>query len=57
MQKSRYSANQRLKAVEDYLKGFRTASEIRNDLGIASKFTLQEWVNAYREPGVSAFHI
>lgn len=57
MPKSRYSANQRLKAVEDYLKGFRTASEIRNDLEIASTSTLQEWVYAYREHGVSAFHV
>lgn len=41
MPKSRYSANQRLTAVEDYLKGFRTASEIRKDLGIASTSALQ----------------
>lgn len=35
MSKSRYSANQRQKAVEDYLKGNKTASETRADLGIA----------------------
>ena len=57
MSKSRYSANQRQKAVEDYLKGNKTASEIRADLGIASTSTFQEWVNAYREHGVSSFHV
>lgn len=57
MSKSRYSANQRQEAVEDYLKGNKTASEIRANLGIASTSTFREWVNAYREHGVSSFHV
>ena len=57
MSKSRYSAEQRQKAVEDYLKGNKTASEIRADLRITSTSIFREWVNAYREHGVSAFHI
>lgn len=52
--KAKCSANEKVKAVEDYLNGIRSISEIMNDLSIKSHRSIRDWINAYKEQGITA---
>lgn len=48
------STDEKVKAVEDYLNGIRSISEIMNDLSIKSSRSVRDWVNSYKEQGLTA---
>ena len=48
------STDEKVKAVEDYLNGIRSISEIMNDLSIKSSRSVRDWVNSYKEQGLVA---
>lgn len=48
------STDEKVKAVEDYLNGIRSISEIMNDLSIKSSRSVRDWVNSYKEQGLAA---
>lgn len=48
------STDEKIKAVEDYLSGIRSISEIMSDLSINSSRSVRNWVNSYKEQGVEA---
>ena len=53
-QKSKYSAEEKLKIVEDCLNGRDNPNHISNTRGIALK-TVQRWIAKYRAEGSTAF--
>jgi transposase-like protein len=55
MSRSPFTVEQRAQAVEDYLSGKRSNHQIRQDLGIANKETVRQWVISYQEQGIEAF--
>lgn len=55
MSKPKCTAEQKVKAVEDYLNGVRGVSDIMNDLSIASTRTIRQWISVYQISGVFAF--
>lgn len=55
MSRSRYSANQRIMAVEDYLSGRKNMQQICSDLGILSRETVRRWILLYQSQGSRAF--
>lgn len=48
------SPEEKIKAVEDYLKGIRSISQIMDDLSIKSHRSIRDWILAYQQQGVSA---
>lgn len=54
---SRYTAEQKIQACEDYLSGARSVSQICIDLGMSSKngMTIYKWVDKYKIWGSDAF--
>lgn len=55
MSRSRYSAEQRIMAVEDYLSGKKSMQQICSDLGISSREAVRRWVLVYQSQGTIAF--
>lgn len=55
MSRSPFTPAQKNAAVEDFLKGFKSNKQIRDELGIASKETVRKWVLQYQIHGVEAF--
>lgn len=49
--KAKWTASDKLKAVEDYLNGIRSVSEIMNDLGVRSDQSIYEWIASYNNHG------
>lgn len=49
--KAKCSAEERVKAVTDYLNGIRSISEITNDLSIKSARSVRDWVGIYKVQG------
>lgn len=52
--KLKCSIDEKIKAVEDYLNGIRSISEIMNDLSIKSTRSILDWVRTYQQQGVTA---
>lgn len=52
--KVKCSPEEKIKAVEDYLNGIRSISEIMDDLSIKSHRSVRNWVLAYQHLGASA---
>jgi transposase-like protein len=55
MSRSRYSAEQRIMIVEDYLSGRKSMQQICSGLGIPSCETVRRWVLLYQSQGAIAF--
>lgn len=55
MSRSKYSKEERVQAVKDYLAGTRSLVQICTDLGLGSNQTLYDWVGQYRTQGESFF--
>ena len=55
MPRRRNTPEERLRAVEDYLSGKRSAIQICQDLKLKSHQNIQEWVWLYQEHGERAF--
>ena len=53
--KAKCSAEEKIKAVEDYLNGIRSVADIMNDLLISSTRSIRNWISIYEEQGVVAF--
>lgn len=51
--KAKCSTEEKIKAVEDYLNGIRSVSEIMRDLSIKSTRSVRDWILAYQQQGVS----
>jgi transposase-like protein len=54
MPKSPFTAEQKIKACEDYVNGYRSVAEIAEDLSV-SKSTVKKWNCFYRQQGPEAF--
>lgn len=54
MGRSKYSPLFRETVAKEYINGFSTLSELSNKYAI-SKYTIRDWVYAYREHGIKAF--
>lgn len=52
--KVKCSTEEKIKAVEDYLNGIRSVSEIMRDLSIKSTRSVRDWILAYQQQGVTA---
>jgi transposase-like protein len=52
--KAKCTAEEKVTAVEDYLNGIRSISEIMNDLAIKSKQSICDWIAAYNNQGADA---
>lgn len=52
--KTIFSAEEKIKAVEDYLNGIRSVADIMNDLLIGSTRTIRNWISIYKEQGAIA---
>lgn len=52
--KAKCSTEEKIKAVEDYLNGIRSVSEIMRDLSIKSTRSVRDWILAYQQQGVTA---
>lgn len=52
--KAKCSTEEKIKAVEDYLNGIRSVSEIMRDLSIKSTRSVRDWILAYQQQGVAA---
>ncbi len=52
--KAKCSIEEKQKAVEDYINGIRSISEIMDDLSIKSTRSIRDWINAYKEQGPAA---
>ena len=46
--KSKCTVEEKISAVEDYLNGIRSVSEIMVDLSIKSTRTIRDWILAYQ---------
>lgn len=53
--KSKYTASQKTKAVQDYLDGVRSVAQICLDLEVKSTRTIRQWISVYQVSGVLAF--
>lgn len=51
--KAKCSTEEKIKAVEDYLNGIRSVSEIMRDLSIKSSRSVRDWILAYQQQGVT----
>lgn len=54
--KPKCTVEEKISAVEDYLNGVRSVSEIMNDLSVKSKRTVRDWILAYQQQGVEALY-
>ena len=52
--KPKCTVEEKLTAVEDYLNGIRSVSEIKADLAIGSTRTVRDWILAYQHGGAEA---
>ena len=52
--KSKCTVEEKISAVEDYLNGIRSVSEIMTDLSIKSTRTIRDWILAYQNGGIEA---
>ena len=52
--KTKCTVEEKVAAVEDYLNGTRSVSEIMVDLSIKSTRTIRDWILAYRNGGIEA---
>lgn len=52
--KAKCTAEEKVTAVEDYLNGRRSISEIMNYLDIKSKRSIYDWITAYNNQGADA---
>ncbi len=55
MSRSPFTSEERLLAVEDYLNGKRSITQICEDLNMSSYETVRQWVLTYQEHGITAF--
>ena len=55
MSRRRNTPEERLRAVEDYLSGKRSSTQICQDLKLKSRHNIQEWVWLYQKHGEEAF--
>lgn len=53
--KPKCTVEEKISAVEDYLNGIRSISEIMVDLSIKSTRTIRDWILAYQNGGIKAF--
>ena len=51
---SKYTFEDKVKAVEDYLNGKRSVSEIMEDLSVKSSRSIRNWIEHYRQHGKEA---
>lgn len=52
--KPKCTVEEKFSAVEDYLNGIRSVSEIMVDLSIKSTRTIRNWILAYQNGGIEA---
>ncbi len=52
--KPKCTVEEKIPAVEDYLNGIRSVSEIMVDLSIKSTRTIRDWILAYQNGGIKA---
>ena len=52
--KAKCSAEEKQRAVEDYLNGIRSVADIMNDLLISSTRSIRDWISIYEEQGAVA---
>ena len=52
--KLKCTVEEKVAAVEDYLNGTRSVSEIMADLSIKSTRTIRDWILAYQNGGIEA---
>ena len=52
--KPKCTIEEKISAVEDYLNGIRSVSEIMVDLSIKSTRTIRNWILAYQNGGIEA---
>ena len=52
--KPKCTVEEKISAVEDYLNGIRSVSEIMIDLSIKSTRTIRDWILAYQNGGIEA---
>ena len=52
--KSKCTVEEKISAVEDYLNGIRSVSQIMVDLSIKSTRTIRDWILAYQNGGIEA---
>ena len=52
--KPKCTVEEKISAVEDYLNGIRSVSEIMVDLSIKSTRTIRNWILAYQNGGIEA---
>ena len=52
--KPKCTVEEKISAVEDYLNGIRSVSEIMVDLSITSTRTIRNWILAYQNGGIEA---
>ena len=52
--KLKCTVEEKISAVEDYLNGIRSVSEIMVDLSIKSTRTIRDWILAYQNGGIEA---
>ena len=52
--KPKCTVEEKIAAVEDYLNGTRSVSEIMTDLSIKSTRTIRDWILAYQNGGIEA---
>ena len=52
--KPKCTVEEKFSAVEDYLNGIRSVSEIMVDLSIKSTRTIRNWILAYQNVGIEA---
>lgn len=55
MSRSPFTSEERLLAVDDYLNGKRSITQICEDLNMSSYETVRQWVLTYQEHGATAF--
>ena len=52
--KAKCTFEEKIEAVEDYLNGIRSVSEIMKDLSIKSEQSIRHWIKDYKEQGAIA---
>ena len=52
--KPKCTVEEKISAVEDYLNGIRSVSQIMVDLSIKSTRTIRDWILAYQNGGIEA---
>lgn len=52
--KCKCTADEKVNAVEDYINGIRSITEIMHDLNIKSRRSIYNWIAAYNNQGADA---